>query len=139
MYYKTKNVAIPMPILSIYIGPLGQRPTLGPITAIVDTGADMTILPVSVIRPLQISPFNSGRLFGQWRDPHPVDFYLVELEIEGVHLTNSQIAADETITEAILGRNVLNKLPLFLDGPQHHLEILDDAITKRLRSRRKLA
>src|SRR5687767_4771391 len=138
MYYKTKNVAIPMPVLSIYIGPLGQRPTLGPIMAIVDTGADMTILPVSVIQPIQISPFSSGHLFGQWRDPHQVDFYLIELEIEGVRLTNIQIAADETITEVILGRNVLNKLPLFLDGPERHIEILDDAITKRLRSRRKL-
>jgi predicted aspartyl protease len=139
MYYQTKNVSVPIPVLSIHIGPLGQRPVIGPITAIVDTGADMTLLPVSWIQPLQVAPFSAGRLFGQWRDPHVVDFYLIELAIGGIRLTNIQIAANEEVTEVIIGRNVLNKLPLFLDGPQQQIEILDDATIKRLRSRRKLA
>ena len=36
-----------------------------------------------------------------------------------------------------MSRNILNKLPLFLDGPNEQTEVLDDASVKRLRERRE--
>jgi hypothetical protein len=36
----------------------------------------------------------------------------------------------------ILGRNLLNMLPLFLDGPQQQTHLVDDATLRRLRGRR---
>lgn len=43
------------------------------------------------------------------------------------------VAGDETATEVILGRNVLNLLPLFLDGPHQQTYVVADAIVRRLR------
>lgn len=43
------------------------------------------------------------------------------------------VAGDENATEVILGRNVLNLLPIFLDGPQRQTHVLSDAQTRRLR------
>jgi len=51
-------------------------------------------------------------------------------------LPDVQVASDEAAEDVILGRNVLNKLPLFLDGPQQQTEVLDDATVQRLRARR---
>lgn len=139
MPYIIKNVSIPLPVLSIHIGRPGERPLLGPLTGLVDTGADMTILPIAFMNQLKLGRYGKGRLFGQWGEPHSVGFYLIEMEVGGLRFTNIQIAADDVMKEVVLGRNVLNKLPLFLDGLQQHIEILDDATVNRLRNRRKLA
>jgi len=54
-----------------------------------------------------------------------------------VFLPGLYIIGDDTGDEIILGRDVLNKLPLFLDGPEQQTELLDDATLKRLRARRE--
>jgi len=72
-----------------------------------------------------------------WGDAHPVAFFLVELQIQDARLPGVQVAGDEASREIILGRNVLNNLPLFLDGPQRQTDVLDDAATRWLRDRRK--
>ena len=46
------------------------------------------------------------------------------------------VAGDETTDEVILGRNLLNLLPLFLDGPQQKTHLVDDVTVRRLRTRR---
>ena len=46
----------PIPVLSVKFGRSGERPWLGPFEAIVDTGADTTILPDSVVEQLKITP-----------------------------------------------------------------------------------
>ncbi len=48
-----------------------------------------------------------------------------------------QVAGDEITEEIILGRNILNKLPLFLDGPKQVAELLSDPATQRLRTARE--
>lgn len=39
--------------------------------------------------------------------------------------------------DIILGRDILNRLALLLDGPQQYSELVDDATLRRIRSRRK--
>lgn len=72
-------------------------------------------------------------LISQWGDEHPVILYIVDLEIDDQVLPGVLVAGDETTDEIILGRNVLNLLPLFLDGPQRQTHLLDDAQVRRLR------
>ena len=117
----------PAPSLSVTFGLIGERPAFGPYDALVDSGADMTIVP---------RPLFDARLRGQWDERRLVRLYLVDVEIEAVRLPSVYVAGDPDGEEIILGRNILNKLPLFLDGPTERTEALDDAIVKRLRSRR---
>ncbi|HKZ82907.1 MAG TPA: retroviral-like aspartic protease family protein [Anaerolineae bacterium] len=137
--YLDLNYVLPMPALTVSIGRVGERPWLGPIEAVVDTGADMTVLPLPLIRRVKAHPVGKGRLRGPWGDAHPVVFFLVELQIQDLRLPGTQVAGDEAGREIILGRNILNKLPLFLDGPQQQTDLLDDATANRLRERRKQA
>jgi predicted aspartyl protease len=139
MKYLSKNYALPIPALNILAGLPGERPWLGPLTAILDTGADITAFPLTILNQLKAKRFSKGLLRSQWGDAHLMDFYFVELEIEGTRLANIQVATDKTTHDVTLGRNVINRLSLFLDGPQEIIETLDDATVKRLRSRRKLA
>lgn len=133
--YLDLNYAFPVPALMVSIGPAGERPWLGPFEAIIDTGADMTVLPLPVLRQAKAPPIGPGQLRGPWGDTHPVVFFAVELEVQDLRFPGVQVAGDATGHEIIVGRNILNKLPLFLDGPKQQAEILDDATVKRLRNR----
>ena len=106
------------------------------VTAIVDTGADLTIAPADLLTDLQAQDVQETNLISQWGDEHPVILYIVDLEIENQVLPGVLVAGDETATEVILGRNVLNLLPLFLDGPQQQTYVVTDAIVRHLRSQK---
>jgi hypothetical protein len=47
----------------------------------------------------------------------------VDIEINGDTLPNLEVVGDELTEEIILGRDVLNKLKLLLDGPREQVEV----------------
>jgi len=96
----------------------------------------MTIAPADILINLQAQHVQETNLVSQWGDTHPVVLYLVDLEIEDQLFPGVLVAGDETTNEIILGRNLLNLLPLFLDGPQEQTHLVDDALVRRLRGRR---
>jgi hypothetical protein len=63
--------------------------------------------------------------------------YIVDIHLGGILLPAIQVAADEGGEEIILGRNVLNKLSIFLDGPVLITDFPDEATIKRIRANRK--
>lgn len=134
--YLSEGYLLPIPILRVRFRRLAESATTDLQDAIVDTGADMTIAPSKLLLDLQAQELQETNLISQWGDEHPVVLYLVDLEIEGQVLPGALVAGDETATEVILGRNVLNLLPLFLDGPQHQTHLLTDVKVRRLRTRR---
>lgn len=127
----------PAPVLQVTFGYGEDRPWLGTFDAIVDTGADATIVPEEIARKLKATPLNPGQLETQWGDVHPVTIYLLEMQVGAIRLPGVVVAADPEAHEIILGRNVLNKLALFLDGPAQQTDLLDDATVQRLRARRE--
>lgn len=134
--YLSEGYLLPIPILRVRFRRLAESATTDLQDAIVDTGADMTIAPSKLLLDLQAQELQETNLISQWGDEHPVVLYLVDLEIEGQVLPGALVAGDETATEVILGRNVLNLLPLFLDGPQHQTDLLTDVKVRWLRTRR---
>jgi hypothetical protein len=77
-----------------------------------------------------------AHLRSPWGELHEVMLYLVDVLAGTVHLPGIEVAGDENAQEITLGRNVLNKLLLFLDGPQLYTDLLDHADVRRLRARR---
>lgn len=122
-----------MPVLTLRFRRLADSTASAPQVAIVDTGADMTMAPAAILTDLQAQELQETNLISQWGDAHPVILYIVDLEIDDQVLPGMLVAGDDTATEVILGRNVLNLLPLFLDGPQHQTHLLTDGQTRRLR------
>ncbi|MBI4673767.1 MAG: hypothetical protein HY741_19135 [Chloroflexi bacterium] len=126
---------LPFPCLHIFL--FNDTGRLGPLRALVDTGADATIVPIDFL--LRVRAEESG-----WAGLHPfmgetkrVQKYLIDIQVDTWVLPGIYVVADPTGQELILGRDVLNKLPLFLDGPEQQTDLLDDAAVKRLRARRK--
>lgn len=127
----------PAPVLHVIFGHGGQRPWLGPFEAIVDTGADATIVPEAIVQRLRAIPLNPGQLETQWGDVHQVTIYLLDIEVSNQRLPGIVTAGDPEADEIVLGRNVLNKLPIFLDGPMQQTDVLDDLTAGRLRTRKR--
>lgn len=126
----------PIPVVQVRLSYSDGRFT-DSLQAIIDTGADATIIPEGIARQIRATPLNPGILEPQWGETHPVTIYLLNVEIESMRLPGVVVAGDPSAAEIILGRNVLNKLPLFIDGPSQQTDLLDDAIAKQLRARRK--
>ena len=133
--YQSVGYILPIPILAVRFYRLGEAVVSDPYAAVVDTGADMTVAPAEILIDLQAQGVQETNLVSQWGDVHPVVLYLVDLEIEGQLFPGVTVAGDETTDEIILGRNLLNRLSIFLDGPRQQTHLVDDASLRRLRSR----
>lgn len=95
------------------------------------------MLPSAIVKRLKIRHTAKGRLHSAWGSPYGIRLYIVDVDVEGIILPGVVVAAGTNIREVILGRTILNKLPIFLDGPDQHAEVLDDRFVKRLRERRR--
>lgn len=115
----------PIPILPISFSMPEETKWQGPFTAIVDSGADFTMIPFKLLSPLNLPMVGSANVVSQWQDRHEVQVFLADLQIGSVVLTEIEVAGDPFSDEIILGRNVLNDLDLRLNGPELHLELTE--------------
>jgi predicted aspartyl protease len=115
----------PMPVLEIHLAYPEGSPSLGPLAAIIDTGADSMLVPQDL--PDRIgAPFSDeARLRSHWGEWRQVALFIVDLGIEDLRLPNVEVVGDDEGDEIILGRNVLNRLRLLLDGPAGTVDVLD--------------
>ena len=58
--------------------------------------------------------------WGEWR---AAQLFAVDLELGSLRLPDVFVVGDEQGNEIVLGRNVLNKLRLLLDGPAGQTDI----------------
>ena len=123
----------PAPIIQVRFGAPEESPKVGPFQALIDTGADMTLAPKAILLDVGAPSLFEAQLSSQWGELHNTVVYLIDVYIGELKLVGVHIAAEENAEEIILGRNVLNKLPLLLDGPKQFAKILDDATIQRLR------
>ena len=101
----------------------GNASTL-PLSALVDTGADITIVPVGYLRAIGAEEIYSAHLRAHWGGRRAVTIFLVDLEIENQLMPGIEVVGDEQGQEILLGRNVLNKLIVLLDGPRQQVDVL---------------
>lgn len=95
-----------------------------PVSAFVDTGADATIVPMEIIRQVRASVVTLKTVRGYTEGRRTVRTYLVDIEIGALTLPGVEVVGDDATHEILLGRDVLNKLRLLLDGPRQHIEVL---------------
>ena len=122
----------PFPALSVTLRDDSER--LGPFSALVDTGADVTFAPLRLLEQIDATEGGLARIRSHFGEARLVQLYVVEFQIGNISFPGIYVVGDRG-DEIILGRNVLNKLALFLDGPSQQTDLLDDATVKRLRAR----
>lgn len=123
-YLDTHYPAIP--VLEIHLGYPAGHLSLGPFVAIVDTGADGTLIPQRLLDQIETPMVDTMRIRSHWGEWRRVMVFTVDMGFGELRLPAVDVIGDETGTDIILGRNVLNRLKLLLDGPKHYTQMLQD-------------
>lgn len=90
---------------------------------LLDSGADATLIPVRHLHTLAQASSNRHFLRSQWGERRLVKAYRLDIGIAGIRLPAIEIIADDQGDEVIIGRDVLNKLRVILNGPKQFIEI----------------
>jgi predicted aspartyl protease len=109
----------PAPVLAIRVSaPSGGTGVA--LLALVDTGADVSVLPRTVAESLALPHLSNLRLQGVTGVPESVRVHAARVEVGGKSLL-AEVACFGS--EIILGRDILNGFVLRLDGPRTALEL----------------
>jgi hypothetical protein len=111
-----------MPVVEIHIDGYGARPAQT-LTALIDSGADGTMLPIDVLQAVDALYADTVRMRGVLGDSESVDRYTVAIRLGPVLLPGINAVAIPRGGESILGRDALNQLALTLDGPAHTTQL----------------
>ena len=121
----SSDVFPPIPVLDIWISFPEKDEWHGPFAAIVDSGADFTIVPIHLIRLIDPPAVRPAILSSHWRDQRNTYVYEIDIRIGGGTLPIIDVAGDPIGEQILLGRNVLNLLDLRLDGPGLFTHLLE--------------
>ena len=115
----------PLPSLAMTLYLPSETVGVGPFPSLVDTGADATLVPNFYLQQLNAPIWAEANLRSHWGEPRLVYTYLLDVEVDGEHtLPGIIVVGDDQSQDIVLGRNLLNKLILLLDGPQTTLYVL---------------
>jgi len=120
----SNEYASPFPSLPVIVHPPEGVSTSDTLPALLDTGADGTLVPVTLLQAIHADGIHTARMRSHWGVSRPVTIYLVDMDVAGFRLPGVEVIGDDQSNEILLGRNVLNKLVLLLDGPAKTTSIL---------------
>ena len=121
----------PAPVLNIRLSQIEESPTDQLFRALIDTGSDFSLAPQQILIELDALEYETTFVRGLWGARQEARMYPVDLHLESGILPAVEILGvpDGGSTfeneEIILGRNVLNKLILLLEGPQQQTTVLE--------------
>ena len=113
----------PCPALSVVLTNSEEGLRTAVQSALADTGSDGTLVPVALLEDISAPALTETRIRSHWGEWRSVQLFLVDIELNGLILPSAFVVGDEEGDEVVLGRNVLNKLYLALDGPAQLTEI----------------
>jgi predicted aspartyl protease len=95
------------------------------VDALIDTGADASLVPLSFLSEIKAYTVGVTHIRSHWGERRRVYLYRIDIKIDDITLPGITVVGVDFDDEVVLGRDVLNKLRLLLDGPAGHTEILD--------------
>ena len=91
--------------------------------AVVDSGADATMIPLNHLRQLQVRKGQTRWLLGTAGGRYEVDLYTVAVQIGEQPPTYIDVVGTERRNEVIVGRDLLNHYMVLLNAPAYTVEI----------------
>ncbi len=107
------------PMLPLRVGAPGTEPAVT-MPALVDTGADMTVLPEHLPRQIHLPLIGQITVGGVGGAERRVPVYAAQVEAAGSRRIAEVLALGR---EALVGRDLLNFWLLHLDGPRQVLRV----------------
>jgi hypothetical protein len=114
----------PIPSVELTIGPaLGE--TVMELKALVDSGADATLVPVYYLRQLGARRSRKAWMRGTTGERVLIDLYTIAIRIGSYQQGLLEVVGASADDEVIVGRDVLNQLIVTLNGPAFAVELRD--------------
>ena len=107
----------PAPILELTIRKTGRSAAEVTILALIDSGADATMIPITELQTIEARYVETRQMRGVTGMAYPVDLYLITVQIGPHAIPAVRAIAAAPDGEIIVGRDVLNQLVLTLNGP----------------------
>ncbi|MEJ2557908.1 MAG: hypothetical protein P8186_17110 [Anaerolineae bacterium] len=101
--------------------------TVGPLSVLVDTGSDATFVPVEHLS--RINAVETVEMWARsyWGERRHVLLYLVDIRVGHLMLPGIEVVSDDLGNDILLGRDVLNRLRVLLDGPAEMSKLMDES------------
>ena len=93
------------------------------VQALLDTGSDGCLVPIAYLEQVLAPPMTDTHIRSHWGEWRSAQMFAVDIELGSLRLPDVFVVGDEQGTEIVLGRNVLNKLRVLLDGPAGQTDI----------------
>ncbi|MCP4419384.1 MAG: hypothetical protein GY805_22450 [Chloroflexi bacterium] len=93
------------------------------VNALVDSGADATIIPLTYLEQANVEQVGRARMRWGTHLSGSYDVYLATIQIGSHTFFGVRVLGDKQGEEAILGRDVLNQMKVILNGPAQVVEI----------------
>jgi len=121
----------PAPVMPIRLSSPGEPASVSEYPALIDTGSDFTLVPLRTLLGINAPETRSAFVRGLFSQQQLVTLYLVDIHTkigvfpgyEVIGIGGTDDGFDDV--EIIIGRNVLNRLYLFLNGPASETHLLE--------------
>jgi hypothetical protein len=94
------------------------------LVALIDSGADGTMIPINNLRAIGAAYEDTVHMRGVSGHVQIVDRYTITLRISAYIVQIVHVVAIAATSEAIIGRDVLNHIVMTLNGPAYMTEII---------------
>lgn len=111
-----------MPVIEIQIRRRANQPSLT-LTAIVDSGADATLIPLQYLRQLQARKGQRKWLSGMAGGRYEVDLYTLAVQVGEEQTHYLDVVGTEHHDEIIVGRDLLNQYIVTLNAPGNTIDM----------------
>ena len=107
----------PAPCLEVTLSSLLNARRRSTLPAFLDTGADTTAIPENIINTFNLYPVGRLRFEDVKAEPYNVYTYAIQITVQGIVIPRLEVVPTG-LDFVILGRDILNRFHLLLNGPE---------------------
>lgn len=120
------DARVPVPLVPVVVGSSESEAAVPEAVALVDSGADRTLIPQAVIDQLAVSPITHLEFEVSGGEVITLPIFRVRLTVGGFPPLPVEVAVSAGEECPLLGRDVLNLFAVLLDGPNRRVEFRDE-------------